>query len=103
VLATQGSFNGDFGMVGHAWGFGATEHNYAIGHCHCYVSSTQSQAAPLIGTQAEQGINYCWIRCGCWQVPYGHGGQSAMTTFCGSDCCGTGGTGGPGLVRITYF
>jgi hypothetical protein len=44
----------------------------------------------------------CWIRCGCWRVPYGSGGAGAMTTLCGSSCCGQGGTGGPGLVKITY-
>jgi hypothetical protein len=26
-----------------------------------------------------------------------------MTSYCGSSCCGQGGMGGPGLVRITYF
>ena len=45
----------------------------------------------------------CSIRCGCWTVPYGHGGQNAMTTCCGSGVCGQGGTGGGGLVKITYF
>jgi hypothetical protein len=35
-------------------------------------------------------------------VPYTGGGQSAMNTFCGR-CCGQGGTGGAGLVRITYI
>lgn len=108
-VLSPGCNGGDFGWMGHSWGFGASEHNYAIGHCHCYVSSTQSLGAPLIGTQASQGINYCWFRCGCWHVPYGQGGQAAMTTFCGDGCqcltqvCATGGTGGAGLVKITYF
>jgi hypothetical protein len=26
-----------------------------------------------------------------------------MTTQCGSGCCGQGGTGGSGVVKITYF
>ena len=59
-------------------------------------------SAPLIGTQVTQSIRECWIRCGCWIVPYGHGGQNAMSTYCGR-CCGQGGTGGGGLVKITYF
>jgi hypothetical protein len=46
--------------------------------------------------------NFCWMRCGCWTVPYGHGGQNGMTNYCGSSCCGQGGTGGPGLVKITF-
>jgi hypothetical protein len=57
----------------------------------------------LIGTTSHQSIRECWIRCGCWIVPYGHGGQNALTTYCGSGHCGQGGTGGGGLVKITYF
>jgi hypothetical protein len=26
-----------------------------------------------------------------------------MNTFCGSSCCGQGGTGGGGLIRVTYI
>jgi hypothetical protein len=48
-----------------------------------------------------QQNNFCWMRCGCWTVPYGHGAQNAMTNYC-DRCCGQGGTGGPGLVKITY-
>ena len=47
------------------------------------------------------GLQFCWIRCGCWTVPYGHGGQGALTDQCGR-CCGQSGMGGPGLVKITY-
>jgi hypothetical protein len=42
------------------------------------------------------------MRCGCWSVPYGAGGQSAMTNYCGSSCCGQGGTGGSGVVKVTF-
>ena len=73
------------------------------GWCHCYVQMTNPTAAPFIGTTVIQSIRECWIRCGCWIVPYGNGGQNAMTTYCGSSCCGQGGTGGGGLVKITYF
>jgi hypothetical protein len=48
-------------------------------------------------------IGYCAVRCGCWIAPYGHGGQSAMNTYCAQGTCGQGGTGGPGLVKITFF
>ena len=98
-----GQNGGDFGFTQHTDRFGAAEYNYGAGWCHCYIQSTQSSSAPLIGTAAYQGINVCWIRCGCWPVPYGNGGQGAMNTYCGTDCCGSGGTGGPGLVKITYF
>jgi len=64
---------------------------------------TTPTSAPLIGTDVHQSLRECWVRCGCWIVPYGHGGQGAMTTYCGSSCCGQGGTGGGGLVKITYF
>ena len=50
----------------------------------------------------EQNSNYCWIRCGCWIAPYGQGGQSATSNYCGR-CCGQGGTGGPGLVKLTFY
>jgi hypothetical protein len=65
---------------------------------------TRATSAPLIGTEVQMSINYCWMRCGCWTVPYGNGGQSAMSSYCGGgNCCGQGGMGGPGLVRITYY
>ena len=43
----------------------------------------------------------CWMRCGDFYAPYGVGGQGAMTTYC-ERCCGQGGTGGSGVVKITY-
>ncbi len=70
--------------------------------CHCYNQMTNPTAAPFIGTEVIQSLRECWIRCGCWIVPYGHGGQNAMTNYC-ERCCGQGGTGGGGLVKITYF
>ena len=69
--------------------------------CHCHGRFNIPTAAPFIGTNVFTNQNFCWIRCGCWTVPYGHGGQSAMTNYC-ERCCGQGGTGGPGLVKITY-
>ena len=41
------------------------------------------------------------MRCGDFYAPYGVGGQGAMTTYC-ERCCGQGGTGGGGVVKITY-
>lgn len=97
-----GNNGGDFGFNPHGNRFGAAEYNYAAGWCHCYVQSTQSSSAPLIGTGVYQGINLCDVRCACWPVPYGNGAQNAMSTCCGG-AEGTGGTGGPGLVKITYY
>ena len=93
-----GSYNSDFGMNAHWPGFS--------GHwnCHCGASVTQtcSGAAPFIGVGNKTFSNYCWMRCGCWTSPYGAGGQGAMTSYC-ERCCGQGGTGGSGLVRLTYM
>lgn len=72
--------------------------------CHCHNQEHIPQSAPLIGTYVYNQIRECWMRCGCWTSPYGHGGSSAMSTYCGSDgCCGQGATGGSGLVKITYI
>ena len=93
-----GSYNSDFGMNAHWPGFS--------GHwnCHCGLSVTQtcSGGAPFIGVGNKTYSSHCWIRCGCWTSPYGAGGQGAMTSYC-ERCCGQGGTGGSGLVRLTYM
>jgi len=93
-----GSYNSDFGMNAHWPGFS--------GHwnCHCGLSVTQtcSSGAPFIGVGNKTYSSHCWIRCGCWTSPYGAGGQGAMTSYC-ERCCGQGGTGGSGLVRLTYM
>ena len=98
------SNGGQFGMgtLRDTWSNGGYSTNRSR-WCHCYVQMTTPTSAPLIGTDVHQSIRECWVRCGCWIVPYGHGGQGAMTTYCGSSCCGQGGTGGGGLVKITYF
>jgi hypothetical protein len=37
-------------------------------------------------------------------VAVSFGGQNAMTTYCGGGgCCGQGGMGGPGLVKISFL
>ena len=103
-LQANGSNGGDFGYINHSGAFGAVQWWFAVGFCHCHRQHTRSTSAPLIGTEVQMSINYCWMRCACWTVPYGHGGQSAMTLYCGgSGCCGQGNMGGPGLVRITYY
>ena len=96
---TNGS---DWHQMTHTGSWNASEHVYDRGHCHCYNRSGEATGAALIGTMVQQSIRECWIRCGCWSVPYGNGGQNAMSTYCGR-CCGQGGTGGGGLVKITYF
>ena len=89
------SNNADFGMGNHSGHFSATF------NCHCHSQYVRPSAAPFLGTQVSQAQSVCWIRCGCWIVPPGSGGQSAMSSYCGR-CCGQGGTGGPGVVKITF-
>lgn len=93
-----GNNNGEMAIVGVNPGWST-----ASGYCHCHVQEIHQGMAPLIGGTSTQGIRECWIRCGNFSVPYGTGGQSAMNTYCGNGCCGQGGTGGGGLVRITYI
>ena len=92
------TFNGDFGMGNHRGHWGGSI------FCHCNYQWTCTTNAPFLagGSGTSQALNLCWIRCGCWRVPYGTGGQGATTTYCGSSCCGQGGTGGGGIVKITY-
>lgn len=71
--------------------------------CHCHNQEEWMGTAPFIGSTILSQIRECWIRCGCWTVPYGAGGQGGMGTYCGSGACGQGGTGGSGLVKITYL
>ena len=97
------SYGSDFGVHTQGGTWSATEFVYDRGFCHCYTQSMFSGGAALIGTDVQTSIRSCWHRCGCWTVPYGSGGQTAMSTQCGSSCCGQGGTGGGGLVKITYF
>jgi len=92
-----GDNNGDFYLVNMAPGWST-----ANGFCHCHNQEMFQGSAPMIGTTVSTGLRECWIRCGCWTVPYGNGGQGAMNTYCGR-CCGQGGTGGSGLVKITYM
>jgi hypothetical protein len=94
---TPVAWGGDFGMGNHT---GSMSGSFA---CHCYRHTFCASGAPFLGGAGVMGqLTECWIRCGCWTVPYGSGGQNAMTTYCGG-CCGQGGTGGSGLVKITYF
>lgn len=92
------SNGGDFALGNHtgAWG-GST-------FCHCNYHWTCTTNAPFLagGSGSGQFLVNCWIRCGCWHVPYGTGGQGAQTTYCGSGHCGQSGMGGGGLVKITY-
>ena len=82
---------------------GQSAFQYPGSACHCWKHIGHSTGAFGLNTGFnEQNSNYCWIRCGCWIVPYGHGGQSATSNYCGR-CCGQGGTGGGGLVKVRYF
>ena len=96
--------DGDWASYNHTGNYqGQAAYQYPGGTCHCWKHIGHSTgAAGLSDGYFEQNSNYCWIRCGCWIVPYGAGGQSATTNYCGR-CCGQGGTGGGGIVKVTYF
>lgn len=98
------SASGDFASYTHGGNFqGQSGYFYPGSACHCWKHIGHSTGAFGLNTGFdEQNSNYCWIRCGCWSVPYGHGGQSATSNYCGR-CCGQGGTGGGGLVKVTFF
>jgi hypothetical protein len=98
-----GANGGDFGTQAHASAFGGVEWWFTVGFCHCHRQTSQPTSAPLIGTSVQEASNFCWMRCGCWTVPYGHGGHGAHSSYCGSGCCGQGGMGGAGLVKVTFF
>jgi hypothetical protein len=94
---SPGAMGGDFGMGNHRGSYGGS---FA---CHCYRYVSCSTGAPFLGgAGVVQELTECWIRCACWTVPYASGAQNAMTTYCGG-CCGQGGTGGSGVVKVTYF
>ena len=92
------AYSSDFAMGTHAGSFSGSF------NCHCYRHTECSSGAPFFGSSGVSGeLTECWMRCGCNNVPYTSGGQGGMTTYCGSNCCGRGTTGGSGVVKITYF
>ena len=95
---SPGTWGGDFAMAPHQDGFS--------GHwdCHCGPSVTTecTSGAPFLTSSTENTAVHCWQRCGCWTAPYATGGKGGQTQYCGSSCCGQGGQGGSGMVRITY-
>tara|TARA_B110000971_G_scaffold75643_1_gene77665 strand:+ start:3141 stop:3953 length:813 start_codon:yes stop_codon:yes gene_type:complete len=101
-----GESGGDMANFTHAGPWGAAgSYMYPGDACHCWKHNSYSTGTIMgIGTgTVDQFTNLCWMRCGCWTVPYASGGQGAKTSYCGSNCCGQGGTGGSGVVKITYY
>lgn len=90
-----GAGRGDFTVASHYGMFSG------IFNCHCHHQYVRPSPAPFLGGVVSQSQSVCWVRCGCWIAPPGSGGQSAMNSYCGR-CCGQGGTGGPGVVKLTY-
>jgi hypothetical protein len=88
--------NADFTMISH------TGHFSGIFNCHCHHQYVRPTNAPFLGGNVSMSLAVCWSRCGCWIAPPGHGGQGAMSSYCGSSCCSQGGTGGPGVVKLTF-
>ena len=101
--ASPTQWGGQMALGNHAHAWTSSRYDTYRGWCHCYNQGITPTSAPLIGTFVQQSTRGCWIRCGCWIVPYGNGGMNAMSNYCGSGHCGQGGTGGGGLVKITYF
>ncbi|MAR97375.1 MAG: hypothetical protein CMG17_07010 [Candidatus Marinimicrobia bacterium] len=99
----RGANGGDFGGISHSGRFGSVEWWFGVGFCHCHHQQTRPSRAPLVGTDVTYAINYCWIRHGCWTVPYANGAQGAQSSYCGNWDNGYGNTGGNGIVKITYF
>ena len=93
------ALNGDFGMGNHGGNWNGSR------FCHCFNFFGCSTTAPFLsgGNGGHWGLVNCWVRCGCWHVPYATGGQQGLTNYCGSSCCGQGGMGGGGVVKITYI
>ena len=91
------SFGGTFGMRNHS---GAWNGNWL---CHCFHKQFCATGAPFLsgGGHMMGAVYGCWMRCGCWTAPFGTGGANAMTNYCGT-CCGQGGTGGSGVVKVTF-
>ena len=98
------SSSGDWTSYTHGGNFqGQSPYMYPGSACHCWKHHGHSTGSPgLSDNYYEQNSNYCWIRCGCWIADYGAGGQSATSNYCGR-CCGQGGTGGGGVVKVTFF
>ena len=77
---SPGRMGGDFGMGTHA----ASCWSRWLGLSLLYNNDAMLQVT-FIGTLGvSYGVRQCWIRCGCWTVPYGHGGQGGITSYCGS-------------------
>ena len=101
----NGSWNGGhFANFTHNGPFVASgPYTYPGDACHCWKRLGYSSGGIIFNTgRVDQFMQDCWIRCGCWTVPYTSGGQGGKSTYCGQ-CCGQGGTGGSGVVKITYF
>ena len=100
-----GIAGGEFSMNTHAGVWGAAgPYMYPGDACHCWKHLSYSSSAPILNTgRNDQFQNDCWMRCGCWTVPYASGAQGAKTNVCGTSCCGQGGTGGSGVVKVTYY
>ena len=98
-----GDNDGDMAVANHDGQWSTAPYQYPGGVCHCWKQISSASSAMFLSVgKIDQHSNFCWIRCGCWTVPYGAGGQSAHSSYCGR-CCGQGGTGGSGVVKLTYY
>jgi len=93
------------GIFGADWGaMGGTGWKPGHGNCHCRRNMSVSGAGALMGMQYKNQGSDAWCICGCYaSYPVG-GGVSGISPFCGSahKCCANGGSGGSGIVKITF-
>lgn len=98
-----GDNGGDMATYNHMGQWSTAPYQYPGGVCHCWKQIGSASSAIFFSAgRIDQHSNFCWVRCGCWTVPYASGGQTAHSSYCGR-CCGQGGTGGSGVVKLTYY
>ena len=98
----QGSWGGDFAMGNHA---GGTRKGYGGGgwNCHCYYNESRPTGAPFMGTMGVNStVRHCWIRWVAGEFLM-HMVAGATVTSYRERCCGQGGTGGSGVVKISHM
>jgi len=91
-------FGSDYGVMG------ATGYKSGVGGCHCRRTSAFSGSGAMMGLEYKTAGSDSWCTCGCYTSYPSGGGQSGVSTYCGSSakCCAAGGPGGSGIVKITF-
>lgn len=90
-----GFFDADFGIMGMVGGL--------VGQsmCGCMGNTTFTGSAPFVGLQYQSSISEYWCNCGCFINWPSGGGISGISNYWGT-CTAYGGTGGSGIVKVTF-